>query len=530
MKKVISGMLGMLTVAALSAVLVSLSNKQASAETPTYTPTPGTPGFVLEPDTPGLVLEPDVPIDIPFPTPVPVTPTPVPAPVLTTVTLNLYVRETNASGALIVGASIKGWDATGTDFNVTTNLNGYATITGIAGTWHFEISKAGYQPVYGLQSIVTSHADTIYIIPIVSTPPPTPVPTTVTFYLYVHDTNDAGPNVIGASVTGTDANGSPFNQMTNSNGYATIVGVPGTWHFTISKTGYQSASSSLSVTTTSSKIAYIIPIQSTPVTPVTPVVPVPTALSWKILFLVYPNTDFSFMDGSISRRVVGSMTQANIDLIINRARRFVETDIPILNSGYMVPTVTVRVVQRTLTQLTTEQGMHWPSTAITAPELDSTFDSVIIIWQSHGIDINHNTSYQLEGNAAGLTTPKGTKQTYSAVPITSVSSNSTNVFKHEWGHGILFYFAATGKSPLPTVDNHITDPGSTYAKYVHYPTGQAYNLQDETETNLIPNSIYNNNQGFTHDYYSGITAATGNPTVPLGIPKSAWTSVKPTLT
>lgn len=601
MNKVIGGMIGMLTVAALSAVLVSLSSKQASAETPIYTPTPDTPGFILEPDMPGLVLEPDIPIDIPFPTPTPVVTTPV----LTTVTFTLYVRETNTSGALIAGANVKGWDAVGASFNQTTNSSGYTTITGIAGTWHLEISKAGYQPAYGLQSIITSHANTICIIPVISVPTAPPAP--VTLYLYVHDTNDAGPHVVGASVTGTDANGSPFNQMTNSNGYATIVGAPGTWHITISKTGYQTASSSLNITSIISKTAYIIPAVSAPTTvtltlyvrggsaggpilagatvtgytvdasfskttnslgyvtitgvpglwqisiiktgyvtntwhqnisttstgtlflvaepaPTPPIPPVPTTLSWKILFLVYPSTDFSFMDGSISRRIVGSMTQANIDLIVNRARRFAENDVPILNSGYMVPTVTVRVVQRTLTQLTAESG-YWPRNSNTAPELDPTFDSVIVIWQAHGTDVNHNTVYDLN-QTAGLCLPCGTKQTYLAIPISCISSNSTNVFKHEWGHCILFYFDAALLTPKPAVDNHINN---TDKRYVHCPTGESYILgpADETETNPIPNSVYNNSRGFTHDYYSGTTAVPSKPTTPLGINASAWRSRKP---
>ena len=62
----------------------------------------------------------------------------------------------------------------------------------------------------------------------------------------------------------------------------------------------------------------------------------------------------------------------------------------------------------------------------------------------------------------------------------------------------------------------------TTNKYVHCSSGTPYVLQDETDDNPIPNSIYNNNSGFTHDYYSGTTAKPENPSRCLGIPPSAW--------
>ena len=99
-----------------------------------------------------------------------------------------------------------------------------------------------------------------------------------------------------------------------------------------------------------------------------------------------------------------------------------------------------------------------------------------------------------------------------------------NVFKHEWGHSILFYYDAAGTAPQPPVDNHIND---TTNQYVNCMTGQPYILQDETDTNPIPNSIYNNESSFTHDYYSGKTATANQATRCLGITPSAWASGGP---
>ena len=83
----------------------------------------------------------------------------------------------------------------------------------------------------------------------------------------------------------------------------------------------------------------------------------------------------------------------------------------------------------------------------------------------------------------------------------------------------MFYFDAIGVSPKPTVDNHIN---GTTNQYVHCPTGELYILQDETDNNPIPNSIYNNYSGFTHDYYSGTTAKPEYPDQCLGITPTSW--------
>jgi len=47
-------------------------------------------------------------------------------------------------------------------------------------------------------------------------------------------------------------------------------------------------------------------------------------------------------------------------------------------------------------------------------------------------------------------------------------------------------------------------------------------LVDEQPGSPIPNSIYNNQSGFTHDYYSGTTALAATPSQCLGIPRGAW--------
>jgi HYR domain len=199
------------------------------------------------------------------------------------------------------------------------------------------------------------------------------------------------------------------------------------------------------------------------------------------------------------------------------ATQFVETDIPALTSGNMIPELTIRYPEHALTQLDAfGQGTWWPSPANTAPERDPAFDSVIVIWDPRVVDQFTGTEHWI-GGGAGLTVPMGVDQTYATVIIEATGYPDRNVFKHEWGHSILFYFEAVGTSPKPTVTNH-----AVINQYVHWPTGEAYVWVDETEANPIPNSIYNNESGFTHDYYSGTIATADQPARRLGIIPEAW--------
>ena len=216
------------------------------------------------------------------------------------------------------------------------------------------------------------------------------------------------------------------------------------------------------------------------------------------------------------------MSQSEIDRTTNAAQRFVEIDIPELTSGYMIPVLTVRKPNRALTTLDSACG-YWPNRANTIQELDPAFDSAIVVWDDSGTDINTGQPADLNG-CGGLAISNGIGQTYLAIPVDSVTSSQQNVFKHEWGHSILFYYDATGISPKPSVDNHIND---TTNQYVNCLSGSNYILQDETNDNPIPNSIYNNYSGFTHDYYSGLTAKPEYPNVCLGLNQAVWSTGGP---
>ncbi|HET9866914.1 MAG TPA: hypothetical protein VFQ06_06455, partial [Nitrospira sp.] len=218
----------------------------------------------------------------------------------------------------------------------------------------------------------------------------------------------------------------------------------------------------------------------------------------------------------VRHHMVGAMTPAEVERATLAATQFVETDIPALTSGNMIPELTIRYPDHALTQLDAFGQAWWPSSANTAADRDPAFDSVIVIWDPRVVDQYTGTRYWI-GGGAGLTPPMNTGQTYATIIIEATGYGHRNVFKHEWGHSILFYFDAAGTAPKPTVTNH-----ANVNQYVHWPTGDNYVWVDETDANLIPNSIYNNESGFTHDYYSGTTATADEPTRRLGITPEAW--------
>ena len=79
----------------------------------------------------------------------------------------------------------------------------------------------------------------------------------VTLTLCVHDGSADGPVLSGAEVTGQDAAGKSFYQITDTNGFVVITGSPGSWQFTATKSGYDVNSWPQEITETGTKHAYL---------------------------------------------------------------------------------------------------------------------------------------------------------------------------------------------------------------------------------------------------------------------------------
>lgn len=246
---------------------------------------------------------------------------------------------------------------------------------------------------------------------------------------------------------------------------------------------------------------------------------------WKILALIFDTVDFRFTDeAGVPHHYFTVMTPEEKDQAAQTVAAFVEQDIPALTSGNMIPTITVRYPESSLTRLTAFYSGWWPGPWDVSAELDPAFDSVIVIWDPWVLD-DATGEITFIGGGAGLSPPLGTGQTYTAILVDAATMyGHRNVFKHEWGHNITSFYDAYGTAPKPAVNNHIN---STDTLYVHCPTGETYILEDETPDNPIPNSIYNNESGFTHDYYSGTTATPDQPARCLGITPATWASGGP---
>jgi hypothetical protein len=251
---------------------------------------------------------------------------------------------------------------------------------------------------------------------------------------------------------------------------------------------------------------------------VTQVVPVDPHPRWNILVLIYRDTDFTYFDrAGTQHHVVASMTQDEAVRASDEARLFVEQDIPALTSSNMLPRLTVRYPEKKLTTLAPNGSGWWPAPENTIEDRDPAFDSVIVIWDPRTKDQSTGQSIWI-GSAAGLTLSMGTGQTYTAIIVeAAISYDHRNVFKHEWGHSITDFYNSAGSAPKPMVQNH-----AVATDYVNCLTGAPYVWQDETLSNPIANSIYNNESGFTHDYYSGTTARASDPTKCIGVSPEAW--------
>ncbi len=247
------------------------------------------------------------------------------------------------------------------------------------------------------------------------------------------------------------------------------------------------------------------------------------APSWKVLALIYTDIDATYTapTGEV-HHVTNTMSAADLQATKNAVTAFVTQDVPLLDSGAMTPTVTVRVPSHPLATLSYWGNGYWPSPTDTAADLDPTFDAVILI--SDGWVIDQAThQWEFIAGADGLTVSRGVNQTYAWINLDgAIRRGSRNVFKHEFGHSILSFYDALGTAPTPTVNNH-----ATATSYVHCGTGTYYVWQDESLDAPIPNSIYNDVSGFTHDYYSGTTALPSAPNTCLGITVQAWATGGP---
>jgi phosphatidate phosphatase APP1 len=79
----------------------------------------------------------------------------------------------------------------------------------------------------------------------------------VTLSIYVHEGNLNGSMLSDVQITGQDADGNSLSSTTDSNGIATIKGLPGTWKLNFQKSGYQALDLSYDAQQTEEVTAYL---------------------------------------------------------------------------------------------------------------------------------------------------------------------------------------------------------------------------------------------------------------------------------
>lgn len=124
--------------------------------------------------------------------------------------------------------------------NISTNLTGLSSNT----TYHFRIvaTNSNGGTIFGEdQLFITTHGTQ-----------------NVTLVLYICENSTSGPPLSGVSVGVVDGGGNSSNHITNSSGYVMITGIPGTWHFSAMKSGYETNNWSQSITSSCTKYGYII--------------------------------------------------------------------------------------------------------------------------------------------------------------------------------------------------------------------------------------------------------------------------------
>ena len=172
------------------------------------------------------------------------------------ITLTIHVHEGDLNGTLLSGVQIAGQDASGEGFDVTTDSDGIAIVTGTPGTWTFTFEKSGYETLY-LNWDATKTEDTAAYLEKTSYKKTLSSQDQVTLTIHVHEGSLDGDLLSGVQISGKDAAGNSFEGTTDSSGTAIITGTPGTWTFTFKKIGHETLTLKYNATQTEATAAYL---------------------------------------------------------------------------------------------------------------------------------------------------------------------------------------------------------------------------------------------------------------------------------
>lgn len=254
--------------------------------------------------------------------------------------------------------------------------------------------------------------------------------------------------------------------------------------------------------------------------------------SWKILFLIVQKLDYTYTEvpSNTVRHVVGNMSSADQAIANDQFIKFATVALPALSSGMQTPTYEIRkipVLQYTWTSSennAVNNNNLFPRQNFLGANDDVNFDAIILVYPQTGLDQNNNNRVITFCNY-GQTPDNGNGRTYATFPTNYLSVNDVNIFTHEFGHSITFYYNVVSPGCLGAktndtnvhIFNHTGGNGET--RYVRFQTKKEYVLTDDDKAF---NSLYNYNNGFSHDYYSGFTTDPAYPSVAIGVGQTQW--------
>jgi|GEM_PF-1512351 len=169
------------------------------------------------------------------------------------VALTVYVHEGDFNGTMLPGVEITGQDAEGNSFEEVTDSNGAAVIEGQTGTWQLSFAKEGYEPLDLNYDVTQTDEAAAYL----QRDNLTQSQEQVALMVYVHEGDLNGTMLSGVQITGQDAEGNSFEEVTDINGSAVIEGQPGAWQFSFAKEGYETLDLNYDVTQTDEAAAYL---------------------------------------------------------------------------------------------------------------------------------------------------------------------------------------------------------------------------------------------------------------------------------
>lgn len=174
--------------------------------------------------------------------------------------LTIYVHEGNLNGTMLPGVQITGEDEAGNEFTGITDGDGIAVVYGQPGTWQFTFYKEGYQPLDLSYDVTETDEAAAYLLRETSSQDSSQGSSqgNVALTVYVHEGDLNGTLLSGVQITGEDAAGSEFSDVTNLDGAAVVYGPPGTWQFTFYKDGYEPLDLSYDVAETGDAAAYLL--------------------------------------------------------------------------------------------------------------------------------------------------------------------------------------------------------------------------------------------------------------------------------